>query len=208
MKALVLTGIKQFEIQELDTPEIQPNEVLINTAYAGVCGTDHDLYAGRPGSAPAVPPIILGHVMVGAEVDALVIGAKAKRGNTRPPPFAVDLQAAPLIAMLEKQVELYLVEIVRIDELDAKAQIAGIIGTQARQVAGRWAVAQIARATPGDVGPMSTRLPPIAGVITSDQDVVGIIRQRMQNLIAKQVPVVEYLAAIAAVRVGRIQHRG
>lgn len=54
MKALVLTGIKQFEIQELDTPEIQPNEVLINTAYAGVCGTDHDLYAGRPGSAPAV----------------------------------------------------------------------------------------------------------------------------------------------------------
>lgn len=61
MKALVLTGIKQFEIQELDTPEIQPNEVLINTAYAGVCGTDHDLYAGRPGSAPAVPPIILGH---------------------------------------------------------------------------------------------------------------------------------------------------
>ena len=56
MKALVLTGIKQFEIQELDTPEIQPNEVLINTAYAGVCGTDHDLYAGRPGSAPAVPP--------------------------------------------------------------------------------------------------------------------------------------------------------
>ena len=52
MKALVLTGIKQFKIQELDTPEIQPNEVLINTAYAGVCGTDHDLYAGRPGSAP------------------------------------------------------------------------------------------------------------------------------------------------------------
>ena len=50
MKALVLTGIKQFEIQELDTPEIQPNEVLINTAYAGVCGTDHDLYAGRPGA--------------------------------------------------------------------------------------------------------------------------------------------------------------
>lgn len=50
MKALVLTGVKEFEIQDLPTPEIQPNEVLINTAYAGVCGTDHDLYAGRPGS--------------------------------------------------------------------------------------------------------------------------------------------------------------
>jgi 2-desacetyl-2-hydroxyethyl bacteriochlorophyllide A dehydrogenase len=61
MKALVLTGIKKFEIQELSTPQIADNEVLINTAYAGVCGTDHDLYAGRPGSAPAVPPIVLGH---------------------------------------------------------------------------------------------------------------------------------------------------
>lgn len=61
MKALVLTGVKEFEIQDLDTPEILPNEVLINTAYAGVCGTDHDLYAGRPGSASAVPPIVLGH---------------------------------------------------------------------------------------------------------------------------------------------------
>ena len=61
MKALVLTGVKEFEIQDLPTPEIQPNEVLINTAYAGVCGTDHDLYAGRPGSAAAVPPIVLGH---------------------------------------------------------------------------------------------------------------------------------------------------
>lgn len=61
MKALVLTGVKEFEIQNLDTPEILPNEVLINTAYAGVCGTDHDLYAGRPGSASAVPPIVLGH---------------------------------------------------------------------------------------------------------------------------------------------------
>uniref|UniRef100_UPI0040260BA6 zinc-dependent alcohol dehydrogenase family protein n=1 Tax=Bifidobacterium adolescentis TaxID=1680 RepID=UPI0040260BA6 len=80
MKALVLTSIKQFEIQELDTPEIQPNEVLINTAYAGVCGTDHDLYAGRPGSAPAVPPIILGHensgvvAAIGSEVTNVKVG--------------------------------------------------------------------------------------------------------------------------------------
>ena len=61
MKALVLTGVKEFEIQNMPTPQIEPNEVLINTAYAGVCGTDHDLYDGRPGSAAAVPPIVLGH---------------------------------------------------------------------------------------------------------------------------------------------------
>ena len=74
MKALVLTGVKEFEIQNMPTPQIEPNEVLINTAYAGVCGTDHDLYDGRPGSAAAVPPIVLGHensgivTAVGADV--------------------------------------------------------------------------------------------------------------------------------------------
>mgnify|MGYP000217077208 CR=1 FL=1 len=47
MKALVLTGVKKFEIQNMPTPQIEPDEVLINTAYAGVCGTDHDLYDGR-----------------------------------------------------------------------------------------------------------------------------------------------------------------
>lgn len=61
MKALVLTGVRQFQIQDLSKPSFAAEEVLINTAYAGVCGTDHDLYAGRPGSASAVPPIVLGH---------------------------------------------------------------------------------------------------------------------------------------------------
>lgn len=61
MKALVLIGVKQFEIQNLPTPPIGSGDVLIDTAFAGVCGTDHDLYEGRPGSASAVPPIILGH---------------------------------------------------------------------------------------------------------------------------------------------------
>ena len=80
MKALVLTGVKEFELQDLPTPEILPNEVLINTAYAGVCGTDHDLYAGRPGSAAAVPPIVLGHensgvvAAVGADVTNVKVG--------------------------------------------------------------------------------------------------------------------------------------
>ncbi|MFT9396729.1 MAG: zinc-dependent alcohol dehydrogenase family protein [Bifidobacterium psychraerophilum] len=61
MKALVLTGTKTFEMRDIPTPAIASDEVLIDTAYAGVCGTDHDLYAGRPGSAAAVPPIVLGH---------------------------------------------------------------------------------------------------------------------------------------------------
>lgn len=61
MKALVLTGTKQFEMQDVTTPTVKDDEVLMNTAYAGICGTDRALYAGLPGSADAVPPIVLGH---------------------------------------------------------------------------------------------------------------------------------------------------
>ncbi|MCT3597819.1 zinc-dependent alcohol dehydrogenase family protein [Levilactobacillus brevis] len=61
MKALFLTGTKQFEMQDVTTPTVKDDEVLVNTAYAGICGTDRALYAGLPGSADAVPPIVLGH---------------------------------------------------------------------------------------------------------------------------------------------------
>ena len=80
MGALVLTGIKSLELKEIAQPEIKPDEVKIHTAFAGICGTDHALYAGLPGSAPAVPPIVLGHensgvvVEVGSEVTNVKVG--------------------------------------------------------------------------------------------------------------------------------------
>jgi len=80
MKALVLTGTKKMEIQDLPTPEVKPNEVLVDTAYAGICGTDRALYAGLPGSADAVPPIVLGHensgvvAAIGSEVTNVKVG--------------------------------------------------------------------------------------------------------------------------------------
>lgn len=80
MKSLVLTGTKKFEIQDLPTPEVKPDEVLVNTAYAGICGTDRALYAGLPGSADAVPPIVLGHensglvAAIGSDVTNVKVG--------------------------------------------------------------------------------------------------------------------------------------
>lgn len=80
MEALVLTGIKSLELKKIAQPEIKPDEVKIHTAFAGICGTDHALYAGLPGSAPAVPPIVLGHensgvvVEVGSEVTNVKVG--------------------------------------------------------------------------------------------------------------------------------------
>ncbi|MGX7051667.1 zinc-dependent alcohol dehydrogenase family protein [Leuconostoc palmae] len=78
MDALVLTGIKSLELQDIAQPEVKPNEVKIHTAFAGICGTDHALYAGLPGSAPAVPPIVLGHENSGvvAEVGSAVTNVK------------------------------------------------------------------------------------------------------------------------------------
>ena len=55
MKALVLTGVKKFEIQNMPTPQIEPDEVLINTAYAGVCGTAMRTPASSPRSVQKSP---------------------------------------------------------------------------------------------------------------------------------------------------------
>lgn len=80
MKALVLTGTKKMEIQDVAKPEVKANEVLVNTAYAGICGTDRALYAGLPGSADAVPPIVLGHensglvAAIGSDVTNVKVG--------------------------------------------------------------------------------------------------------------------------------------
>lgn len=79
MKALVMTDVKKLEVQDdYPTSTIQPNEVLIHTAWAGICGTDKALYNGLPGSADAVPPIVLGHENSGvvAEVGQDVVGFK------------------------------------------------------------------------------------------------------------------------------------
>ncbi|MCH5462999.1 zinc-dependent alcohol dehydrogenase family protein [Lactobacillus sp. LC28-10] len=80
MKSLVLTGTKQMEIQDLNQPTPKPDEILVNTKYAGICGTDHALYNGLPGSANAVPPIVLGHensgvvAGVGSDVEGFKVG--------------------------------------------------------------------------------------------------------------------------------------
>lgn len=75
MKALVLTATKELTEKEVPTPKVGPEEVLVQTAYAGICGTDRELYNGLPGSASAEPPIILGHENSGV---VKAIGANVK----------------------------------------------------------------------------------------------------------------------------------
>lgn len=81
MKALVMTAVKHLEVQnDYKKPTPKPNELLIHTAWAGICGTDKALYNGLPGSADAVPPIVLGHensgvvAAVGNDVEGFKVG--------------------------------------------------------------------------------------------------------------------------------------
>ena len=59
MKALVLTEYNKFEIQEVPTPEIQPDEVLVKVKAVGICGSDVHGMDGSTGRR--IPPIIMGH---------------------------------------------------------------------------------------------------------------------------------------------------
>lgn len=74
MKALVKVakGVGLVEIQDVPTPSLPDDHVMIEVKAAGVCGTDvhiyHDLY-------PYYPPVILGHEFSGEIVE---IGANVK----------------------------------------------------------------------------------------------------------------------------------
>ena len=58
MQALVFDGPGDIHIKEVDKPRISPDEVLIKTGFAAVCGTDLQIMKG---SFPVKPGIIMGH---------------------------------------------------------------------------------------------------------------------------------------------------
>ena len=59
MKALVLVGKEQMELQEREIPHPKPGEVRVKIAYTSICGSDLGAYR-EPNSRFQVP-IILGH---------------------------------------------------------------------------------------------------------------------------------------------------
>ncbi|MBK34151.1 MAG: Zn-dependent alcohol dehydrogenase [Gemmatimonadetes bacterium] len=69
MKACLFSGVEQMEVKEVDRPARAENEVTIEVARAGLCGTDLHVYLGDMAHR-VTPPRILGHEMVGAIVEA------------------------------------------------------------------------------------------------------------------------------------------
>jgi threonine dehydrogenase-like Zn-dependent dehydrogenase len=47
MRAFVLTGPREVEVQEVARPVATPGSVVIDVARAGVCGTDVEFHTGE-----------------------------------------------------------------------------------------------------------------------------------------------------------------
>jgi L-iditol 2-dehydrogenase len=76
MKALLLSAYKKLEVAEMPCPVPGPEEVVVQVAACGICGSDVHGYDGTSGRR--IPPIVMGHEAAGviAEVGAGVTSFK------------------------------------------------------------------------------------------------------------------------------------
>ena len=61
MRAGYYTGDRTYEVREIPDREPEDDEVKIEVAWCGLCGTDIHKFEGKNGASPVIPPIILGH---------------------------------------------------------------------------------------------------------------------------------------------------
>jgi 2-desacetyl-2-hydroxyethyl bacteriochlorophyllide A dehydrogenase len=74
MKALVYTNTNEVIFREEPDPVAGPGEVLVKMEATGICGSDMHAYHGH--DARRVPPLILGHEIVGTIVDGSQAGTR------------------------------------------------------------------------------------------------------------------------------------
>ena len=73
MRALVYTAPGQVRLEEVPRPHLAAGEVEIAVAAAGICGSDISGFLGR--SRLRVPPLVLGHELVGRTPDGRRVAA-------------------------------------------------------------------------------------------------------------------------------------
>lgn len=78
MKAAVFHKKHNISIEQVEEKALGPNDVLIDVAYCGVCGTDLHIFHGDKGAAEVNPPVILGHEFSGvvSKVGSMVRSVK------------------------------------------------------------------------------------------------------------------------------------
>ena len=78
MKALLLSAYNDLQVTEMTRPEPGADEVLVEVAACGICGSDVHGYDGSSGRR--IPPIVMGHEAagivagMGPDVRGLAIG--------------------------------------------------------------------------------------------------------------------------------------
>jgi len=86
MKTLLLSKYNHLEIADQPKPTQQPDEVLIQVAACGICGSDVHGYDGSSGRR--IPPIVMGHeaagriAAIGANVTRLAAGDRVTFDST------------------------------------------------------------------------------------------------------------------------------
>jgi L-iditol 2-dehydrogenase len=86
MKALLLTEYNKLAITEQPKPKPAPDELLIQVAACGICGSDVHGYDGSTGRR--IPPIIMGHeaagtvVAMGSAVNGFQVGDRVTFDST------------------------------------------------------------------------------------------------------------------------------
>jgi threonine dehydrogenase-like Zn-dependent dehydrogenase len=82
MKAIVVTTPPQFELQDLPEPRCRAGEVVIRTAFCGICGTDLEILRGSMPKGFARYPVVPGHEWTGV-VEEVGCGVTALRRGDR-----------------------------------------------------------------------------------------------------------------------------
>ena len=86
MKAMVLSEYSRLELEEAPRPEVGADELLIEVAACGICGSDVHGYDGSTGRR--IPPIVMGHeaagtvAAMGADVTEFAVGDRVTFDST------------------------------------------------------------------------------------------------------------------------------
>ncbi len=65
MKAAVLKGPKNIQIEQIPLPEMKPGYMEIAVSACGVCGSDVHMWKAGKGWAPESGPFVMGHEFCG-----------------------------------------------------------------------------------------------------------------------------------------------
>ncbi|WP_263356044.1 galactitol-1-phosphate 5-dehydrogenase [Acidicapsa ligni] len=86
MKALLLSEYSNLQVADVPRPVIASDEVLVEVAACGICGSDVHGYDGSSGRR--IPPLVMGHeaagvvAAIGAEVSRFAVGDRVTFDST------------------------------------------------------------------------------------------------------------------------------